>query len=173
MPRLNAWKRTGHAVEAPVCGHPREAEKVSATGAGRLRECVNTEFVWARVQTVFCQCGRKKSCPLTRVSARPRELRLCCTTLGWNKPCNQSTDRGLTRLFEKNRALWCVDFSLRLSFAKHNNSGGFSSENLGILSEDYEGMFLEKQQQPTVTTEICQWDIRQTVPVQCLHRWRK
>ena len=61
-------------VEAPVSGHPREAEKVSATGAGRLygdvqiqslyelefkqgfinaavsragrlRECVNTEFV--------------------------------------------------------------------------------------------------------------------------------
>ena len=32
-------------VEASVSGHPREAEKVSATGAGRLRECVNTEFV--------------------------------------------------------------------------------------------------------------------------------
>ena len=32
-------------VEAPVSGHPREAEKVSATGAGRLRKCVNTEFV--------------------------------------------------------------------------------------------------------------------------------
>ena len=31
--------------KAPVSGHPREAEKVSATGAGRLRECVNTEFV--------------------------------------------------------------------------------------------------------------------------------
>ena len=37
--------------------HPREAEKVSATGAGRLRiclrECVNTVSVWARVQTGF------------------------------------------------------------------------------------------------------------------------
>ena len=32
-------------VEAPVSRHPREAEKVSATGAVRLRECVNTEFV--------------------------------------------------------------------------------------------------------------------------------
>ena len=32
-------------VEALVRGHPREAEKVSATVAGRLRECVNTEFV--------------------------------------------------------------------------------------------------------------------------------
>ena len=31
--------------EAHVSGHPREAEKVSATGAGRLREYVNTEFV--------------------------------------------------------------------------------------------------------------------------------
>ena len=49
-----------HAVEAPVSGHPREVEKVSATWAGRLRECVNyTEFVWTRVQTVFCQGGRK------------------------------------------------------------------------------------------------------------------
>ena len=32
-------------MEAPVSGHTREAEKVSATGAGRLQECVNTEFV--------------------------------------------------------------------------------------------------------------------------------
>ena len=32
-------------VEAPVSGHPRETEKVSATGTGHLRECVNTEFV--------------------------------------------------------------------------------------------------------------------------------
>ena len=32
-------------VEAPVSGHPWETEKVSATGAGRLRECVKTEFV--------------------------------------------------------------------------------------------------------------------------------
>ena len=35
-------------------------QKVSATGAGRLRECAtNTEFVWARVQTGFFQGGRK------------------------------------------------------------------------------------------------------------------
>ena len=42
-------------VEAPVSGHPREAEKLSETGTGRLRDCVNTEFVywWARVQTGF------------------------------------------------------------------------------------------------------------------------
>ena len=34
-----------NTVKAPVSGHPREAEKASATGAGRLRECVNTEFI--------------------------------------------------------------------------------------------------------------------------------
>ena len=35
-------------VKAPVSGHPREAEKVSATGVSRLRECVNTvEALWA------------------------------------------------------------------------------------------------------------------------------
>ena len=28
-------------IEAPVGRNPREAEKVSATGAGRLRDCVN------------------------------------------------------------------------------------------------------------------------------------
>ena len=42
-----------------VSGLPREAEKVSATVAGRLREYVNTEFVWARVQTGFVKAARK------------------------------------------------------------------------------------------------------------------
>ena len=37
--KLTAKRAT---VEAPVSGHPREAEKVSATGADDLRECVNT-----------------------------------------------------------------------------------------------------------------------------------
>ena len=50
-------------VKAPIRRHPQEAEKVSATGAGHLWECVNRlkyrEFVWARVQTGFCQGGRK------------------------------------------------------------------------------------------------------------------
>ena len=27
-------------------GHPRDAKKVPVTGAGRLRQCKNTEFVW-------------------------------------------------------------------------------------------------------------------------------
>ena len=34
-----------NTVKTPVSGHPREAEKVSATGAGYLWKCVNTEFV--------------------------------------------------------------------------------------------------------------------------------
>ena len=45
-------------VEASIGGHPQEAETVSATRAGRLRECLNTEFSLARVQTAFCQGGR-------------------------------------------------------------------------------------------------------------------
>ena len=31
-------------VEALVSGHPRDAKGLSATGAGRLRKCKNTEF---------------------------------------------------------------------------------------------------------------------------------
>ena len=34
-----------NTVEAPVSGHPREAEKMSATGAGHVQECVNTKYV--------------------------------------------------------------------------------------------------------------------------------
>ena len=40
-----------NTVKAPISENPREAKKVSATGAGRLRECINTEF---------CQGGRNK-----------------------------------------------------------------------------------------------------------------
>ena len=39
------WENISVTVEASISGHPREAEKLSATGAGRLRECANTEFV--------------------------------------------------------------------------------------------------------------------------------
>ena len=31
-------------AEALVSGHPRDAKGLSATGAGRLRKCKNTEF---------------------------------------------------------------------------------------------------------------------------------
>ena len=34
-----------NTVETLVSGHPRGVKKVSVTGAGRLRECENTEFV--------------------------------------------------------------------------------------------------------------------------------
>ena len=33
-------------VEAVVSGHPQNAKKVFATGAGRLQECKDTEFEW-------------------------------------------------------------------------------------------------------------------------------
>ena len=42
---LKCCEEDENTVEGPLSGHPREAEKVSATGAGGLRECVNTEFV--------------------------------------------------------------------------------------------------------------------------------
>ena len=35
-----------HTVKAPVSRHPQEAEIVSVTGAGRLSEQENTNFVW-------------------------------------------------------------------------------------------------------------------------------
>ena len=33
-------------MEVLVRGHPRDAKKVPLTGAGRLRECKNTELFW-------------------------------------------------------------------------------------------------------------------------------
>ena len=36
---------TQEGAEALVSGHPRVAKKVPVPGAGRLRECKNTEFV--------------------------------------------------------------------------------------------------------------------------------
>ena len=36
-----AYLRDYCTVEAPVSGHPQKAETACATGAGRLRECVN------------------------------------------------------------------------------------------------------------------------------------
>ena len=46
LTRVSAQRAsTVYTVETPVSGHPREGEKVSATAAGRLRECVNTDTV--------------------------------------------------------------------------------------------------------------------------------
>ena len=50
------------AVEALVSGHPRVAKMVPITGAGRLRECKNTKFVWELRKTGFCGGGVKYSC---------------------------------------------------------------------------------------------------------------
>ena len=48
-----------YSVKAAVSGYPREAEKGSATGAGRLWECENTEFVqqWVYCATVDVLCN--------------------------------------------------------------------------------------------------------------------
>ena len=42
-----------NTVEALVSGHPRGAKKVSVTGAGRLQECENRQFVWEFNKTGF------------------------------------------------------------------------------------------------------------------------
>ena len=39
-------------------GHPRDAKKESETGAGRLQERKNTEFVWELRKMGFCKGGR-------------------------------------------------------------------------------------------------------------------
>ena len=43
--KIEVKARNAYTVKAPVSGQLREAEKVSTTGTGRLRECLNTEFV--------------------------------------------------------------------------------------------------------------------------------
>ena len=46
-------------MEALISGHPRDVKKVSIPGAGRLRECKNTEFVWELRKMVSCEGGRR------------------------------------------------------------------------------------------------------------------
>jgi len=58
-PKLSFCQDTYSSVEAIVSGHPRHAKKVSVTGASRLRECKNTEFVWELSKPGFCEGGRK------------------------------------------------------------------------------------------------------------------
>jgi len=50
-----------------LCEHPRDAEKVTVTGAGRSHECKNIELVWELSKTGFWEGGGKYSCLLTRV----------------------------------------------------------------------------------------------------------
>ena len=47
-------------LEALVSGHlPRDVKKVLVTGADRVRECKNTEFVSELRKTGFCEGGVK------------------------------------------------------------------------------------------------------------------
>ena len=46
-------------MEALVRGHPWDVRKVLVTGAGRLRECKNTEFDWELRKAGFCEGGRR------------------------------------------------------------------------------------------------------------------
>ena len=46
-------------LEALISGHPRDAKKVTETGADRLGECENTEFVSQLSEPGFCEGGRK------------------------------------------------------------------------------------------------------------------
>ena len=59
------YVKYANTVEALLSGHPRDvrtpwdAKMVPVTGAGRLRECKNTKFVWELRKTAFCEDGRK------------------------------------------------------------------------------------------------------------------
>ena len=44
-----------NTVEALVSGHPWDMKKGYMTGAGCLRECKNTKFVWQSRKTGFCE----------------------------------------------------------------------------------------------------------------------
>jgi len=50
-------KRT--TVKALVKERPRDSKKMFVPGAGRLRECKNTDFVWELKKTRFCEGGHK------------------------------------------------------------------------------------------------------------------
>ena len=51
-----------------MCGHPREAIKVSVIGAGRLRKSKNTEFVWDLSKGGFVKVAVRKAVPLRECS---------------------------------------------------------------------------------------------------------
>ena len=46
-------------VEALLSRHPQIVKKVSVTGAGHVRECKSTEFVWELRKMGFCEGGSK------------------------------------------------------------------------------------------------------------------
>ena len=60
-------------MEAFVSGNPRDAKKVSVSGADRLWECKNTEFEWelrkrGLVKAVVSRAVRLRECPLGELS---------------------------------------------------------------------------------------------------------
>ena len=52
-----------------MCGHPREAKKVSVTGAGRLPKCKNRGFVWDLTKGGFVKVAVRKAVPLRECSS--------------------------------------------------------------------------------------------------------
>ena len=58
-------------MEVLVRGHPRDAKKVPVTGAARLRQCKNTEFVLELRKTGLTVCRTVRStgeCPFGKLS---------------------------------------------------------------------------------------------------------
>ena len=52
-----------------MCGHPREAIKVSVIGTGRLRKSENTEFVWDLSKGGLVKVAVSKAVPLRECSS--------------------------------------------------------------------------------------------------------
>ena len=52
-----------------VNGHPRDAKKVSETGADRLRECKHTAFVWELRKMGFVQVAVSRAVRLRECSS--------------------------------------------------------------------------------------------------------
>ena len=70
---LNFKKNRDNTLEAVVTRHPRGVKKVTITGAGRLRECKITEFVWELrkqgfVIAVVSRAVRLRECPLGQLA---------------------------------------------------------------------------------------------------------
>ena len=47
-----------------MCGHPRDAKKVSVTGADRLRECTKHRGCMGVLKECVCRTVRLRECPL-------------------------------------------------------------------------------------------------------------
>ena len=56
-------------------------KKVAITGASRIGECKNTEFVWEWRKTGFCESGHKQGCLLS--------IRRAFTVVSFDTPSSQ------------------------------------------------------------------------------------